>query len=75
MAALFMPGMLELLILGGVIGIPVVIAIVVLVSTLGKNKGPVGSNPNLKPCPDCFNSVSLRAECCPHCGRPLKPEA
>jgi len=29
------------------------------------------SNPNLVPCPDCFELVSKRATVCPHCGAPL----
>ena len=28
-------------------------------------------NPNLVPCPDCFEPVSKRAAVCPHCGAPL----
>lgn len=28
-------------------------------------------NPNLIPCPDCFEPVSRRASACPHCGAPL----
>ena len=30
-------------------------------------------NPNLVPCPDCFEPVSKRAAVCPHCGAPLEP--
>ena len=29
------------------------------------------TNPNLKPCPDCFAMVSKRASVCPKCGAPL----
>ena len=28
-------------------------------------------NPNLIPCPDCFQPISRRAVTCPHCGAPL----
>ena len=28
-------------------------------------------NPNLVPCPDCFQPISKRAQVCPHCGAPL----
>ncbi len=68
------PGIFEMLIVGVLIGVPMLVAIVVLFTTLGR-RNQVISNPNLKPCPDCHNAVSLRAQCCPHCGCPLKPEA
>lgn len=28
-------------------------------------------NPNLVPCPDCFQPISRRAQICPHCGAPI----
>lgn len=30
-------------------------------------------NPNLRQCPDCWRSISIRAVTCPHCGRPANP--
>ena len=38
-----------------------------------KNRPP--TSPNLAPCPDCYQPVSVRAQTCPHCGAPLKPSA
>ena len=35
----------------------------------------IASNPNLIPCPDCFEKISKRAAVCPHCGAPLKTPA
>ena len=37
----------------------------------GCGKDFVIINPNLTACPDCFKSVSKRAQVCPHCGAPL----
>ena len=33
------------------------------------------ANPNLSPCPDCFELISKRAATCPHCGAPLNVSA
>jgi len=35
---------------------------------------PPATNPNLTDCPDCGNSISIRAAACPHCGAPLKAQ-
>ena len=72
--ALFMPGPLELIIVGlmclGALG-----GIVLLVVLLSAKKSPGATpNPNLYPCPDCGRHVSRLATTCPQCGRPLAPE-
>ena len=65
------PGYLELLIIGIVVLVPVITAIVLLAVVAGRRRAAQG-NPNLTPCSDCGHAVSVRAECCPHCGGPLK---
>lgn len=35
------------------------------------NNDFTAENPNLIPCPDCFEPVSKRAQVCPHCGATL----
>lgn len=67
-------GVIELLILG-VIGLLLVAApvtVVVLLLMSRRNSGPSSANPNLAPCPDCGRLVSLQADSCPQCGRPLQ---
>ena len=69
MFAFWTPGPLEIIIIG-VIGLVPVAIIVALVALMRYRNGSV-NNPNLKPCPDCGRSVSLRAKTCPQCGGPL----
>ena len=69
MAAMFTPWPLELLLLSAFVVVPAVVVVVIALSSRGK--GPA-NNPNLAPCPDCGNFVSLRAISCPMCGCPLK---
>ena len=64
----FMPGFAELLILA-LFALFVVVVVIVISS---RRKGPM-PNPQLKPCPDCQNMVSIHATTCPRCGRPLEP--
>jgi predicted amidophosphoribosyltransferase len=68
-------GLLELLIVLGVLGLLVcgVVAVVVVVVTTSKRRSSP-ANPNLLPCPDCGRHVSRLAKSCPNCGRPLASE-
>ena len=70
-ACLFALGPLELIILGVVVFVPVA-AVVALVVALYSSRKSLKDNPNLRPCPDCGQSVSLRATACPKCGCPLE---
>ena len=65
-------GVLELLIILGVLG--VVVGGVVLAVVLGTQRSKTSSsgNPNLRPCPDCGRYISIRATTCPQCGAPVK---
>ena len=68
-------GLLELLIVLGVLGLlaaGVVVVIVVVLATSKRRGSP--ANPNLFPCPDCGRHVSRLAKSCPNCGRPLASE-
>lgn len=69
-----MPGIFELLIIVGTLGLLVVgvVVVVVVVLTTSKRKGG-SANPNLFPCPDCGRHVSRLAKC-PNCGRPFASE-
>ena len=73
MLAYFLPGPIELIIIGVIVLVPVAI-VVALVVALKLSRKPSGSNPNLKPCPDCGRFVSLRATTCPQCGCPLEAQ-
>ena len=71
----WMPGIWELLVLVCILGlglVPVAIALVILGVVSRRNKAQ-RSNPNLTPCPDCRNLVSIHAPACPKCGRPMGP--
>jgi predicted amidophosphoribosyltransferase len=70
-----MPGILELLIILGILGLLVGGVVVVIVVVLAASKRQGGSaNPNLFPCPDCGRHVSRLAASCPNCGRPFSSE-
>jgi hypothetical protein len=50
------------------------VAVIVAVAlAAGGGKKSQAANPNLTPCPDCRNLVSVHAPSCPKCGRPLAP--
>ncbi len=69
MIAMFVPGILEIIIVAGLCGVPL-IALVVFLNVRSRRPGeapPHGEN--LLPCPDCGLMVSSRAATCPHCGR------
>ena len=71
MAAMFMPGILELLIIFGVaVGMIGLVVAVVVVATR-RSGASQANNPNLAPCPDCGRLISIRATTCPHCGGPV----
>ena len=75
--AFFMPGPIELLILGLLcLGVVVVVVVAVVIPLVVSKKGGSGpaANPNLFPCPDCGNWVSRQAPNCPKCGRALIPQ-
>ena len=64
-------GLIELLIVLGILGL-LVGGVVVVIVVLASSKRQGGSaNPNLFPCPDCGRYVSRLAASCPNCGRPL----
>jgi hypothetical protein len=64
------PGILELLIIAAIVLLPIlIIVVVVLVVTNSQHRD--AKNPNLRPCPDCGNYVSVRAPSCPRCGCPF----
>jgi len=66
-----LPGILELIILGGLVA-GVVAVVVVVVSTTRRSDASQSGNPNLRPCPDCGHFISVRATTCPQCGGPVK---
>lgn len=66
MFAFWTPGPWGFIIIG-VIGLVPVASVV----ALKRYRNGSVNNPNLKPCPDCGRSVSLRAKTCPQCGGPL----
>jgi hypothetical protein len=73
MLAMFGIGVIEMMIVLGILGGggAFVVGLVVLLAT----KRPSASwtnNPNLRPCPDCNQFISVRAAACPHCGGPVK---
>lgn len=73
MLAFFAPGPIELIILAVIVLVPIA-AVVALVIALTCSRKPLEDNPNLRPCPDCRQSVSLRATACPKCGCPLETQ-
>jgi hypothetical protein len=66
-------GILELIIVLGVLGLAgaLVVGLVLLFATR-RPSGLAVNNPNLRPCPDCGQLISVRAAACPHCGGPVK---
>ena len=69
---MFSLGILEILIILALVGVPAVI-VILLIAAAGRRSGTSGSdNPNLRPCPDCGRAVSVRASVRPQCGGPLK---
>lgn len=64
-------GFFEILIISAVLLFPVFIVVVVLL-IVRSQRSSIPPNPNLYPCPDCQNLVSLRATTCPKCGTPLE---
>ena len=73
MLAFFVPGAIEIIIIGVIVLVPIAV-IVALVVVRTRSQKPSGSNPNLRPCPDCGRFVSLRATACPQCGCPLQAQ-
>jgi hypothetical protein len=71
MVAFFMPGPVEMIVIGVFVIIPIAVIVGLFVAVTMSRKGP-GKNPNLTPCPDCGRFVSLRATACPQCGCPLQ---
>jgi|GEM_PF-2276879 len=67
-----MPGILELVIILGILGLLAasVVSVIVIVVVASKRQGG-SAKPNLYPCPDCGRYVSRLAVSCPNCGRPL----
>jgi hypothetical protein len=63
-------GVFELLIVAVMLGVPFVVAVIVLIVVLNK-RNQLAASGNLVPCPDCHQAVSRRAQTCPHCGCPL----
>jgi hypothetical protein len=70
MAAVFMPGPFEVIVILGLIGVMAVF-LAVMVAAL-RFRSPSRNNPNLAPCPDCGRLISIRATTCPHCGGPVQ---
>lgn len=65
-------GILELIIILGILGAGVV-GVVLVVALCTRRSGISGAdNPNLRPCPDCGQYISIRANTCPQCGGPVK---
>ena len=64
---------MELIIIGVFVLVPVAV-VVALVVALTCSRKASGTNPNLRPCPDCGRFVSLRAATCPQCGCPLQAQ-
>jgi hypothetical protein len=68
------PMPITLLVLLAIVGLVIgtVVAVAALIVRSGTSRH--ADNPNLRPCPDCGHSVSVRATTCPQCGGPLKAE-
>ena len=66
-----MPGYLELLIVGGMCGVPGLLIVVLLVLfATGKLSSPKPQSP---PCSSCGGWTFPGTRYCPHCGNPLNP--
>jgi hypothetical protein len=75
MLGFFVPGAVEVVIIGLVLAVFVAIiasavALFRVVSSKGTSRPP---GPNLTPCPDCGHSVSIHASNCTQCGCPVSP--
>jgi predicted amidophosphoribosyltransferase len=66
---------MELLVLFAMLVCPVAIVGVVLAVVFLTTKARRGAEGNLIPCPDCGRQISVLADNCPNCGRPMKPGA
>ena len=75
MLGFFVPGAVELIIIGLVLALFVafIVGVVALFHTISSSRNSRPSNPNLTPCPDCGHAVSVRASNCPQCGCPVSP--
>ena len=66
-----MPGIFELLIIGGICGVPGLLILVLLVLfATGKLSSPKPQSP---PCSSCGGWTFPGTRYCPHCGSPLSP--
>ena len=67
-------GVLELLIilvlLGAGVGLVALIVFLVMRAQRGGQPNPA-NHPNLVPCHDCGQQISMNATKCPHCGGPV----
>jgi hypothetical protein len=70
---MFNIGAIELVLVFGMLGFALALVTVVVVLSAKRSGGPSTDNPNLRPCPDCGRSISVRAAMCPHCGAPVRP--
>jgi hypothetical protein len=66
------PSAFGLLLLLGLLGVLVAGVVVVVVFVARQSGGRQADNPNLRPCPDCQQYISVRATVCPKCGGPVK---
>lgn len=68
---MFVPGVLEIVIILAVLG-ALAGGIAIVVFAVVRSTGTKQLHgPNLRPCPDCGNPVSVRTTVCPHCGGPV----
>lgn len=65
-----MVGIPELIIVLGILGLAVAFGFVRL-SARRRPSGLSVNNPNLRPCSDCGQLISMCAAACPHCGGPV----
>ena len=51
----------------------VILGVLAAATALARNpRSMQRDNPNLQPCRDCGEYISIRAATCPHCGAPIK---
>jgi hypothetical protein len=62
-------GPVELLVVAGICFLLFLAPIALLIAILLMKRRSAASNPNLQPCPDCGQMISIHAASCPHCGR------
>ena len=65
MFAMFVPGILELVFVVCMLGLPLLVVAIVLFIQHRRDS-------NLHPCPDCRHYFSVQATHCPQCGAPVK---